>query len=94
MRRIVDIQLRHLEKLLADRKISLEVDDKAKIWLGNSGYDPVYGARPLKRVIQRELQNPLATMLLSGTIKDGDTVRVSVQDVQLVINGNKLAKAA
>jgi ATP-dependent Clp protease ATP-binding subunit ClpB len=94
MRRIVDIQLRHLEKLLADRKISLEVDDKAKIWLGNTGYDPVYGARPLKRVIQRELQNPLATMLLSGTIQDGDTVRVSVQDGLLVINGNKLAKAA
>jgi ATP-dependent Clp protease ATP-binding subunit ClpB len=94
MRRIVDIQLRHLEKLLADRKIPLEVDDKAKIWLGNTGYDPVYGARPLKRVIQRELQNPLATMLLSGTIQDGDTVRVSVQDGLLVINGNKLAKAA
>ena len=66
MKRIVDIQLQHLQRLLADRKIALKVDDAAKTWLGNTGYDPVYGARPLKRVIQRELQNPLATMLLAG----------------------------
>ena len=83
MKRIVDIQLRHLQRLLADRKITLKVDETAKTWLANTGYDPVYGARPLKRVIQRELQNPLATMLLAGTIKDGDTVTVSVQDGQL-----------
>ena len=94
MRRIVDIQLKHLQALLEDRKIVLKIDDTAKSWLGNTGYDPVYGARPLKRVIQRHLQNPLATMLLSGTIKDGDTVTVSVRDGQLVINGNKLAQAA
>jgi ATP-dependent Clp protease ATP-binding subunit ClpB len=94
MRRIVDIQLRYLEQLLADRKITLHVDEQAKIWLANTGYDPVYGARPLKRVIQRELQNPLATMLLAGTIKDGDAVYVSVQDGRLAINGNRLAKAA
>jgi ATP-dependent Clp protease ATP-binding subunit ClpB len=94
MKRIVDIQLRHLQQLLADRKIVLELNDKAKTWLANTGYDPVYGARPLKRVIQRELQNPLATSLLSGVIKDGETVRVSVQDGRLTINGNKLAEAA
>src|SRR5258705_10281264 len=94
MKRIVDIQLKHLQKLLADRKIVLDINEKAKTWLANTGYDPVYGARPLKRVIQRHLQNPLATMLLSGTIKDGETVRVSVQDGQLVINGSKLAQAA
>ena len=94
MKRIVDIQLRHLQQLLADRKIVLEISDKAKTWLANTGYDPVYGARPLKRVIQRELQNPLATSLLSGVIKDGETVRVSVQDGRLTINGNKLAEAA
>jgi ATP-dependent Clp protease ATP-binding subunit ClpB len=94
MKRIVDIQLKHLQKLLADRKIALDVDDKAKAWLANTGYDPVYGARPLKRVIQRELQNPLATMLLSGTIKDGDTVAVTVRDGRLTINGSKLAQAA
>jgi ATP-dependent Clp protease ATP-binding subunit ClpB len=94
MKRIVDIQLKHLQQLLTDRKIALEIDDTAKAWLANTGYDPVYGARPLKRVIQRELQNPLATMLLSGVIKDGETVRVSVLDGRLTINGSKLAKAA
>ena len=94
MKRIVDIQLRHLQQLLAERKITLKIDDTAKTWLANTGYDPVYGARPLKRVIQRELQNPLATMLLSGTIKDGETVRVSVHDGRLTINGSRLAEAA
>jgi ATP-dependent Clp protease ATP-binding subunit ClpB len=94
MKRIVDIQLKHLQKLLDDRKIVLEVDDKAKTWLANTGYDPVYGARPLKRVIQRQLQNPLAKMLLSGAIVDGKTVRVTVADGQLAINGSKLAQAA
>jgi len=94
MKRIVDIQLKHLQKLLLDRKITLNVDEQAKAWLANTGYDPVYGARPLKRTIQRELQNPLATMLLSGTIKDGDTVAVLVRDGRLTINGSKLAQAA
>ena len=94
MKRIVDIQLRHLQSLLADRKITLEVDDMAKTWLGNTGHDPVYGARPLKRVIQRQLQNPLASMLLSGKIKDGDTVKVTVLDGQIAVNGAKLAQAA
>jgi ATP-dependent Clp protease ATP-binding subunit ClpB len=94
MKRIVDIQLRHLQDLLAERKIKLEIDDTAKAWLANTGYDPVYGARPLKRVIQRHLQNPLATMLLAGTIRDGETVSVMVRDGQLTINGNKLAEAA
>jgi ATP-dependent Clp protease ATP-binding subunit ClpB len=94
MRQIVDIQLKHLQQLLSDRKMVLDVDDKSKTWLANTGYDPVYGARPLKRVIQRLLQNPLATMLLSGALKDGDTVRVTVQDGQLTINGSKFAQAA
>jgi ATP-dependent Clp protease ATP-binding subunit ClpB len=94
MKRIVDIQLKVLQKLLDDRKIVLKVDEKAKTWLANTGYDPVYGARPLKRVIQRHLQNPLATMLLSGGIKDGDTVAATVRDGQLTINGNRLAQAA
>jgi ATP-dependent Clp protease ATP-binding subunit ClpB len=94
MKRIVDIQLKALQKLLDDRKIKLNVDEQAKTWLANTGYDPVYGARPLKRVIQRHLQNPLATMLLSGAIKDGDTVAVAVRDGQLAINGKNFAKAA
>jgi ATP-dependent Clp protease ATP-binding subunit ClpB len=94
MKRIVDIQLKHLQRLLDERKIILDVDEKAKVWLANSGYDPVYGARPLKRVIQRQLQNPLAKMLLSGAIVDGETVKVTVKDGQLAINGSKLAQAA
>ena len=74
MKGIVDIQLARLHKLLADRKITLAVDDKARAWLAEAGYDPVYGARPLKRVIQRELQNPLAELILAGRIADGETV--------------------
>jgi ATP-dependent Clp protease ATP-binding subunit ClpB len=73
---IVDIQLRHLEKLLAARHLRLEVTPEAREFLGDRGYDPVYGARPLKRVIQRELQNPIALEVLEGTFHEGDTVRV------------------
>jgi ATP-dependent Clp protease ATP-binding subunit ClpB len=94
MKRIVDIQLQHLRRLLAERKITLEVDESAKVWLANTGYDPIYGARPLKRVIQRELQNPLATMLLAGDIEGGEAVVVSVQGGRLTINGASLAEAA
>jgi ATP-dependent Clp protease ATP-binding subunit ClpB len=75
---VVDIQLERLRRMLADRKITLQLDDAAKAWLAEAGYDPVYGARPLKRVIQREVQNPLASAILEGRIKDGDTVRVGV----------------
>ncbi|MDE2167087.1 MAG: ATP-dependent chaperone ClpB [Alphaproteobacteria bacterium] len=77
MEGIVGIQLKRLEQLLAERKIALDLDDKARAWLATTGYDPVYGARPLKRVIQRELQNPLAEQILKGTIKDGETVGVT-----------------
>jgi ATP-dependent Clp protease ATP-binding subunit ClpB len=75
---IVDIQLERLRQLLADRKITLVLDDKATAWLADAGYDPVYGARPLKRVIQRTLQNPLAQLILEGKVMDGATVSVSV----------------
>jgi len=78
MAAIVDIQLAHLRKLLADRKISIELDRPATDWLANEGYDPVYGARPLKRVIQRSLQNSLAGAILEGRVKDGETVQVTV----------------
>ena len=94
MAAIVDIQLRGLQKLLADRKITLELDDQARTWLANRGYDPVYGARPLKRVIQKEVQNPLAEKLLNGDVKDGDTVRLSVRDGKLTINGTPVKAAA
>ena len=88
---IVDIQLQRLDKLLADRKITLSLDAAAKLWLGETGYDPVYGARPLKRVIQRQLQNPLAQMILAGRINDGDTVPVSAGKDGLVIAGELAA---
>ena len=84
---IVDIQLGRLRKLLVDRKISLVLDGAALEWLGEKGYDPVYGARPLKRVIQRSLQNPLASLILEGRIEDGDTVTVSAAEGGLLING-------
>jgi ATP-dependent Clp protease ATP-binding subunit ClpB len=91
---IVEIQLKRLEQLLADRKMTLELDDKAKTWLANAGYDPVYGARPLKRVIQRELQNPLAGMILEGRLAPGAKIQVGVKDGKLAINGETLAAEA
>jgi len=93
MAAIVEIQLTNLRKLLADRKISLELDRMATDWLANEGYDPVYGARPLKRVIQRSLQNALASAILEGRVKDGDTVHVTVGLDGLEI-GSGLAEAA
>ena len=91
---IVTIQIRSLLGLLEGRKITLTLDDAARTWLANAGYDPVYGARPLKRVIQRALQNPLAEQLLAGTIKDGETVRISAGDKGLIINGQEMQAAA
>ncbi|WP_417720508.1 ATP-dependent chaperone ClpB [Salipiger sp.] len=82
---IVDIQLARLLKRLAARKIRLELDGTAKSWLADEGYDPVFGARPLKRVIQRALQDPLAEMLLAGDVMDGDTVPVSAGTEGLII---------
>jgi len=93
MASIVTIQLKRLDALLADRKIVLDLDQAALNWLGEAGYDPVYGARPLKRVIQRSLQNPMAGLLLEGAIKDGDTVHVSADRDGLIING-RMAEAA
>ncbi len=78
MARIVDIQLARLRGLLAERHIALALDGSANDWLANEGYDPIYGARPLKRVIQRSIQNPLATKLLAGEIGNGETVNVGV----------------
>lgn len=91
---IVEIQLGHLRGLLEDRKITLELDEAATEWLANAGYDPVYGARPLKRVIQRHLQNPLASRILEGGIADGDEVRVTAEADGLVINGEVVHAAA
>src|SRR6202166_2028727 len=94
MKGIVEIQLRHLQKLLTDRKIILEIDGAAEAWLADRGYDPVYGARPLKRVIQRELQNPLAQQILEGRIPDGASVPVTASPLGLIIGEVATAAAA
>ena len=86
MARIVEIQLTRLRDLLRDRHITLNLDEGATMWLAEQGYDPVYGARPLKRVIQRSLQNPLASLLLDGTIHDGETVQIAAGRDGLLIN--------
>ena len=91
---IVDIQIALLQKLLDDRKVTITLDKAAREWLANKGYDPAYGARPLKRVIQKSLQDPLAELTLEGAIKVGDTVKVSANKKGLVINGTAVAKAA
>ena len=92
---IVDVQMARLAKLLSERKITVELDDAARTWLANQGYDPAYGARPLKRVIQRNVQDNLAEAILAGRVKDGDAVRISVKDGKLALNGEApRAKAA
>jgi len=93
MNAIVDIQFDRLKKLLVDRKIEIELSAAARNELADKGYDPAYGARPLKRVIQRNVQDPLAEMILAGTIKDGEKVTVSAGKQGLTFNG-KLAQAA
>ncbi|MDS9466882.1 ATP-dependent chaperone ClpB [Paracoccus sp. MBLB3053] len=87
---IVKIQLGQLEHRLGQRKIALDLDEAAMKWLADEGYDPVFGARPLKRVIQRSLQNPLAEMILSGEVMDGETVHVSAGQDGLIV-GNRLS---
>jgi ATP-dependent Clp protease ATP-binding subunit ClpB len=87
MTAIVDIQLRRLQKLLDERKIALEPDENARQWLANKGYDPAYGARPLKRVIQKNVQDPLAELLLAGRIRDGETVHISTAEGHITLNG-------
>ncbi len=94
MTEIVDIQLQRLQGLLDERKIELDFDRAAKNWLGDVGYDPVYGARPLKRAIQRYLQNTIASLILEGRIADGDTVRIGAKADGLIINGETVESEA
>ncbi len=92
---IVDIQMGRLVKLLADRKITITLDETAREWLGDKGYDPVYGARPLKRAIQKYLQDPLAEKILSGDIQDGSAVTVSAGSDRLIfVAGETISQAA
>jgi ATP-dependent Clp protease ATP-binding subunit ClpB len=93
MGQIVDIQMRRLGKLLEERKITIALDSSARDWLAEKGWDPAYGARPLKRVIQKSVQDPLAEMILSGRVKDGEKVAISAGKQGLAFNG-KLAAAA
>jgi ATP-dependent Clp protease ATP-binding subunit ClpB len=93
MTKIVDIQMRRLSKLLEDRKISIVLEPSARDWLADKGWDPAYGARPLKRVIQKSVQDPLAELILSGGVKDGEKVVISAGKQGLAFNG-KLAAAA
>jgi ATP-dependent Clp protease ATP-binding subunit ClpB len=83
---IVDIQVGRVQKLLADRKVTLELSDAARAWLGRVGYDPVYGARPLKRAVQKYLQDPLADAILRGDVPDGSTVRIDEGEGRLIIH--------
>jgi ATP-dependent Clp protease ATP-binding subunit ClpB len=93
MARIVDIQMKRLAKLLDDRKITIELEPSARTWLADKGWDPAYGARPLKRVIQKSVQDPLAELILSGKIKDGEKVDIAAGKQGLKFNG-VLAEAA
>jgi ATP-dependent Clp protease ATP-binding subunit ClpB len=94
MAAIVDIQMTRLQQLLDERHVKLELDEAGRQWLANEGYEPAYGARPLKRVIQKNVQDPLSELVLEGKIKDGDIVRVSAGDGGLVINGSPVRRAA
>jgi ATP-dependent Clp protease ATP-binding subunit ClpB len=85
MNTIVDIQVARLQKLLDDRKITLDLDQSARDWLAEKGYDPVYGARPLRRYIQREVETRIARALLAGDIRDAATVRLDVRDGELIV---------
>jgi ATP-dependent Clp protease ATP-binding subunit ClpB len=93
MGKIVDIQMARLAKLLTERKITIVLDPSAREWLAQQGWDPAYGARPLKRVIQKSVQDPLAELMLSGRIKDGETVTISAGKQGLTFNGQMLAAA-
>jgi len=94
MGRIVDIQIERLQKLLEDRKIALALDAKARDWLAEKGYDPAYGARPLKRVIQKDVQDPLAELMLAGKVKDGEKVAITAGRDGLKFNGAAVKAAA
>lgn len=86
LRQIVDVQLERVRERFAQRELSLELTDAAKDWLADRGFDPVYGARPLKRIIRKELEDTVALALLGGQIAEGQTVKADVADGQLTIS--------
>jgi ATP-dependent Clp protease ATP-binding subunit ClpC len=93
LKSIVELLIREVEKRLAERNIKLEVNEEAKSWLVQKGYDPVFGARPLRRAVQKYVENPVSTKILQGEFKEGDTVAVSVQEDNLSFGARKTAKA-
>ena len=93
MNGIVEIQLNQLKSLLKDRNIGFQVDEPARMWLAKAGYDPAYGARPLKRVIQRSLKNALAEMILEREIEDGGTISITSNEGGLIMNGELIEAA-
>ena len=93
LKSIVDLLIRELERRLAEREIKLEVNDEAKAWLVQKGYDPVYGARPLRRAIQRYVENPMSSKILQGEFKEGDTVAVNLQEDNLTFTARRTVRA-
>jgi ATP-dependent Clp protease ATP-binding subunit ClpC len=89
LRQIVDLLVKDLQELLAERKLNIELSDKAKSWLAKEGYDPVYGARPLRRAIERYVENPLSAKLLSGEFGEGDTVKVDLGEKGLTFSAEE-----
>jgi ATP-dependent Clp protease ATP-binding subunit ClpC len=94
LRSIVDLMIKDLQNRLAERKVEIDLTDKAKSWLAKEGYDPVYGARPLRRVIERYVENPLSSKLLRGELKEDDVVRVDAGKEGLTFKTKAAAKAA
>ena len=94
LRSIVDLMVKDLQKRLEERKLSIEVTEAAKAWLAKEGFDPVYGARPLRRAIERYVENPLSTKLLSGEFREGDTITVDLVKNELTFTAREAMKAA
>ena len=94
LRSIIDLMIKDLQKRLADRKLGVELTEAAKLWLVKEGFDPVYGARPLRRAIERYVENPLSTKLLRGEFNPGDTIAVDYREDGLVFNSKKHKVAA
>jgi len=92
---VVDLMLKDLQNRLSEHKVSLELTEKAKAWLAKEGYDPIFGARPLRRVIERTIENPLSSQILRGELKEGDIVKIDIdKEGKLTLKSKAAAKAA
>ncbi|MDD5288716.1 MAG: AAA family ATPase, partial [Dehalococcoidales bacterium] len=89
LRQVVDLLAKDLEKRLAERKLGVEITEKAKSWLAKEGYDPVYGARPLRRALEKYVENPLSIKVLGGEFKEGDTIKVDAGDEGLTFTSKR-----